>query len=803
MIIQLHVASKGRPSQDVAAFLPAKEAVSVVTSVAEIAAMMRSTPPPAVSLILLDSTVNIAAACQRLRQEALTAVIPLIAILPAADQREAALRAGVDDYLLLPLSAADVQLRLRPYLADQEVGRPTQFLLGVLGDVKGGIPFVQALIENRKLLATALGAVTATIYLDDEHPIKESANNVLCRPLLGERRQMGILRLEYERPILLTPTQRQTIDTIGTLVGHLLEISSLQEESQFYATQTAFLVLVAKMLAEQSDIKEMLSLTLEHAVSLLNACSGGIWLLSADGEKLELVSSLSASISYHPRGAIVVDRGILGWVATQNEIAHFDVLTDAPSFDAEVDEVLLENGRFLLAVPVHHQRQLGALVIQSKAHPFSEQDRVLLEGIASLLASSIANATKMETLRDYAAQQQALYEMSHQLAGGLDLQGTLHRALGWAVRLIHIETGLLWMVDRSQKNLQLAASHGLVEMSGKIVLIDGCVIGEPLNDGCSITINDPKNDPRYAHNLEQNIGFIPHNLLSVPLIYQGKPIGTLCLLNKIGAEFDKADADLLSTAAEMIALAVGNARLHAQTLTLMEERKRLYQQAIQAERLATVGRLTASLAHEINNPMQAIKGAMALALEEMDDPVALREYIELAMGQADRVAQLVGRMRQIYRPHTDAPETVALNHLLQEAISVARKEMRRQNARLEMSLAPDLPAVWASANQLHLVFLNTALNICQMIGEHGGGRLAVRTLAVLPMVRVEFITAVSHIPVADLTKILQGKMPKETGFGFTLSRDITIAHGGTLHLFQQGEQAIFRIELPALTSEPA
>jgi len=164
--------------------------------------------------------------------------------------------------------------------------------------------------------------------------------------------------------------------------------------------------------------------------------------------------------------------------------------------------------------------------------------------------------------------------------------------------------------------------------------------------------------------------------------------------------------------------------------------------------------------------------------------------------------QLVGRMRQIYRPHTDAPETVELNHLLQEIITVARKEMRRQNTRLEVALMPDLPPVWASANQLHLVFLNIALNVCQMIGDNGGGELLIRTYTVLPMVRIEFTTAVSLIPIASLTKILQGEMSKETGFGFSLSRDITTAHGGTLHLFEQEEQATFRIELPALTNEP-
>lgn len=753
------------------------------------------------TFLFLDIDSSIAETSHQLRKNPSTAVFPIIAILSDPAERDVALQSGADDYLLLPLSPIEVRTRLSPYLS-QEYDRPFTFLLNALRDVREGIPFVQALVENQKLLADTLGATESTIYLGDEYPTEDAADNSLYLPLSGEQRQMGILCLAYERPVALTHAQRQTVDTIGAIIGHLLEVCALQEESQFYATQTAFLVLIAKMLAEQSDIKEMLPLTLEHAVSLLNASGGDVWLLSPDEKQLELASSLSARLTYDSRKYIPMDKGILGWVVTHKESVHFDAVADAPQFDANVDEALLKNGRFLLATPLHHQQQLGTLVIQSNSHPFSKQDRVLLEGIASLLASSIANAMKMEALCNYTAQQHALYEMSHQLAGGLDLQNTLNRALGWAVRLVNIETSLLWMVDESHEKLRLSASHGLIDLPKEETLIECCIMDEALKTGRSITINNPKNDLQCGHHLERAIGFIPHNLLNVPLIYKSKPIGALCLLNKIGDDFDKADAALLSTAAEMIALAIGNARLHAKTIALVDERERLYQQAIQAERLATVGRLTASLAHEINNPMQAIKGAMALALEEMDDPVSLRQYIELTMGQAERVAQLVGRMRQIYRPHTDAPETVHLNHLLQETMAVARKEIRRQNIRLEVALMPDLPTVWASANQLHLVFLNIALNVCQMIGDNGGGELLVRTYAALPMIRIEFTTAVSLIPIVSLTKILQGEMPKETTFGFSLSRDITIAHGGALHLFEQEKQATFRIELPALINEP-
>ena len=797
MTILLLTHTESTLDQGLQMFLPVGETLLSVTSIDEALSVMHTTASGHVTLIMLDPELNVVDSCRQLREEPLTAVFPIIAILSDPAQGEAAMQAGATNYLLPPLSPTRIQSCLSSYL-EQKYDLPFTVLLNILEDVKEGIPFVQALIEHQKMIAATLGAITSTLYLGDNQPTEEDTDNILSLPLLGEQQHMGVLRLEYEQPIALTPEKRQTIDTVVAIIGHLLEVSSLQEESQYYATQIAFLILIAKMLAEQSEIEEMLPLTLEHAVSLLNASGGDIWLYSSNGEQLELVSSLSASITYHPRSKVPVNRGILGWVVTERKAAHFDAVADAPQFDADVDEALLNNGRFLLALPLHHQDVLGTIVLQSHTHPFSKQDVMLLEGIASLLASAVANAMKVEELRDYTAQQQALYEMSRQIAGGLDLQNTLNRALGWAVRLIDIEVGLLWLVDENREYLRLSASHGLTELPEEEILIDGCILGDFLKTAQSITINDPKNDARYAHRMEKRIGFIPHNLLSIPLIYQGEPIGSLCLLNKIGTDFDKADADLLATATEMITLAIGNARLHTKTITFMDERERLYQKALQAERLATVGRLTASLAHEINNPMQAIKGAMALALEELDDPESLREYIELTIGQADRVVQLVGRVRQIYQPPTDAPETVDLNHLLQETIAMAQKEVRRQNTRLEVNLLPNLPTVWASANQLHLVFLNTILNLGDMIGNHGGGKLFVRTSTTPSTVRIEFTTAVSLVPIANLTKLLQGEIPEEMGFGLSLSRDIIIAHGGTPQLLQQNEQVTLRIELPAL-----
>jgi nitrogen-specific signal transduction histidine kinase len=270
----------------------------------------------------------------------------------------------------------------------------------------------------------------------------------------------------------------------------------------------------------------------------------------------------------------------------------------------------------------------------------------------------------------------------------------------------------------------------------------------------------------------------------------------LSLINKLGNEFDSNDLKLLTTAVEMIAVAIGNAHLYARTIALMDERERLHRQVIQTERLATVGRLTASLSHEINNPMQAIKGAMTLALEDLNDVPSLREYIQLSLDQSDRVVQLVNRMKEIYRPHSDAPELVNITHLLQEMLIVANKAISRQNVSVKTRLATMLPPVFGIANQLHLVFLSIALNLGDTLGNQGR-TLWIITNSLPDLVQIQFVTSASHLPTPTVPTV-NGEILTEASFGLAFSRDIVQAHGGSLRITRQDGQLLFTITLPTV-----
>ena len=234
-------------------------------------------------------------------------------------------------------------------------------------------------------------------------------------------------------------------------------------------------------------------------------------------------------------------------------------------------------------------------------------------------------------------------------------------------------------------------------------------------------------------------------------------------------------------------------------LGLLDERERLHQQVLQAERLCTVGRLTATLSHEINNPMQAIQGAVMLALEELDNPQTLAAYLHLCLDESKRVVQLLNRMSQVYRPQADVRESLDLNQLLQEAITLASKELKWQKIVLQIELDPQLPRFTAVANQLHLVFLSLLLNLSDTIQAAGGGRLYLRSYTRSQAIRIEFSTDVPFDPIDALSPtssaILAAKKA-DLNFNLFLSQDIIAAQGGVLEFQRSEEQTICRIELP-------
>lgn len=170
---------------------------------------------------------------------------------------------------------------------------------------------------------------------------------------------------------------------------------------------------------------------------------------------------------------------------------------------------------------------------------------------------------------------------------------------------------------------------------------------------------------------------------------------------------------------------------------------------LDTERLVMTGRLVASIVHQINNPMQAIHGALTLALEEIDNPEEIESYLHLSLREAERVINLTNALRQIYRPETKQVEGLSLNQVVRDTLVIIHDELVRHNILVQEIFPDEELAVSGVANQLKIAFLSLLLNLMDAVIAARGADLQVglsRTGDRMEGASLQFSTTASIFP---------------------------------------------------------
>jgi signal transduction histidine kinase len=218
---------------------------------------------------------------------------------------------------------------------------------------------------------------------------------------------------------------------------------------------------------------------------------------------------------------------------------------------------------------------------------------------------------------------------------------------------------------------------------------------------------------------------------------------------------------------------------------------------LKQERLITIGRLIASFVHEINNPLQAIRGALALALDDIENPRELREYITISQQEIENITTLLGQVRLIYRSQNDLPELFPISVLFRDAIDLTREEMMRQKVRINNLLPSNSPLAECLYNHLYIVILRIILAFTDAIGETGGGELTITAEETLTQTQIFFTTkAPISFPQPDLGSPPANKML--TKLDLTSCVELVKANGGVMDFQPCEGPVILRIDLPSV-----
>ena len=291
--------------------------------------------------------------------------------------------------------------------------------------------------------------------------------------------------------------------------------------------------------------------------------------------------------------------------------------------------------------------------------------------------------------------------------------------------------------------------------------------------------------------------------VSIPFISKGQLIGMINLSHKFNKDiYSHEDIELLSTLANQTAIAIENARLY-------EDLKRSKSYIRRADRLASLGTLTAGLAHEIRNPLVAIKTLTQLLPDRLDDEEFRDQFLKIASGEVDRISSLVNELLDFARPSDPKLEFEDINTILDGMILLVSTETKKKQINILKSYASDLPPVLIDREQIKQVFLNILLNAIQATAENG--RIMVKTRAFMkpggePYAQIEFTDTGCGIPGEHLEEIFNPFFTTKStgsGLGLSISHQIVQDHRGYIDVESQLERgSSFFINLPVKQDGP-
>jgi len=285
--------------------------------------------------------------------------------------------------------------------------------------------------------------------------------------------------------------------------------------------------------------------------------------------------------------------------------------------------------------------------------------------------------------------------------------------------------------------------------------------------------------------------------LCMPLVAKKKLIGIINLgMKGKGEMYTHEDIDLLTTMSNQATVALENARLY-------EDLYRAKVQMQRADRLASLGTLTAGLAHEIRNPLVAIKTFTQLLPERFDDSEFREHFLSVTAGEVDRIASLVTELLDFARPSQPKLNREDLNQIVEKMMLLVDTESHKKNVQIIKNFNDFLPPVVLDREQIKQVLLNVLLNAVDATPEDG--TIFVETAPIKKNGSLDYVQIVIKdtgrgIPEEDLDKVFTPFFTTKhegSGLGLAISHQIIQEHHGNIEVESTKNQGTtFRINIP-------
>jgi len=688
---------------------------------------------------------------------------------------------------------------------------------------------------------------------------EESYKSMLSVPILFDNDCIGVMTVQTVEPHEYQPDEVTLLSTIANDVGGIINSARLYEEAKQNLEALSALYEVSRALVSTLDLQTLLDMLARLSAETVGAKGCILRLLNSETGLLEIKASYGLGQDAGRKTALKLGESIAGKVAAEGKPILVSDIYEHPDFLNATGAVV----NSLVCVPlVAKDKVIGTLALYDKERPgkqgevpFNEDDLHLLSTLATQASMAVENAFIYERAEDLAVQNEKnaqelafLYYMANSMRSTLRLDRLLHiiltamtmgggmgfnRAMLFLVnertkslqgmlgvgpsssweageiwsRLAGRQLNLReWTVTDSEIAAQKEAPFNRMVKSMRVSYEDGAdVFSATVRDKRAVYIEDADTDPLAGPEITSLIG--ANSFAVVPLVAKGRVISLVVVDNKFtGKPITHEDLQFLMMFSNQAGLAMESAMAYSTLEQANKDLKEAQDRLIQSEKMAALGEMAASIAHEIKNPLTVI-GGFAGRLAKRQGEGDEGRYARIIRDEARRLEKILENVLDFSREKKPCFELYSFNAVCEETLSMYKDEFAEKNIRLMAALDPSVGDVQMDPRQIKQALINVLSNSEQAIGaKEGGGDLTVRTRLDAGQAVLEITDSgggVSPEAIENIFNPFFTTKDKGTGLGLAITNKIIKNHGGEIEVVnKEGVGVTFIIRLPSRKDEP-